>query len=354
LSGRISGVAGWNAFSAEAFVSTGNVRKSRTTWAITFPLVAAYASAESFSHRQGAEHFEVTVSAERVVVKERYQGTTTIYGDLSCPLGPAVRAAILEGADGRLCFTFAARQCEYTRFQNGSAVHTEELANARVPRMCIVLASRDEAHRLAKLVNMGPQQAKTAESGSTEEAKLSAPSAGRPKRAEAPEHARATAPPSGRSTEPASGSTRSAAERVHRYSSDERGGTRGEVDRQQAATGVPLALFVHVRNPGQRAEVERLIEPLSARGIRVTGIKLMDAGPADTDLRYFHWEDARQAGEVVRALRSVGLPLPRIKHIKGLESRATPQQYELWLSPTDRPGNSSAERNTTAAARQRM
>ena len=125
-----------------------NVLSSRTIWLVPFLLVAAYASAEIFSHRQGAEHFEAAVSADRLVVKERYQGATTIYGDLSCTLGPSIRATILPAADARLCFTFAVDQCEYTRFQNGSPIHTEELANARVPRMCIALASMDEAHRL--------------------------------------------------------------------------------------------------------------------------------------------------------------------------------------------------------------
>jgi hypothetical protein len=331
-----------------------NVRTRRTSWPLTFLLLAAHASAESFSHRQGAEHFEATVSTGRLIVKERYQGATTIFGDLSCPLGPAVRATILSAADGRLCFTFSPQQCEYTRFQNGSAIHTEELANARVPRMCIVLASTDEAHRLATLVNMGPQQAKAAESGSTEEAKSSAPAAVRPRLAE-PEHARGTASPPGRATEPASGGTQSAAERVHRYSSDQPAGrTRVDPAPHQPSSGVPLALFVHVRNVEQRAEVERLIGPLSVHGIRITGIKLMDVGPPSTDLRYFYLDDARQTGDVVRALRSVGLPLPRIKHIKGFENRATPRQYELWLSPTDRPHKSSAGRNTTHAGPSRM
>ena len=140
------------------------VQSSRSILLLAFLLVAAHASAESFSHRHGAEHFEATVAGDRLVVKERYQGATTIYGDLSCPLGSAVRATILPAADARLCFAFAADQCEYTRFQNGSPIHTEELATARVPRMCIALSSLDEAHRLVTLVNLGPQPPRTAAS----------------------------------------------------------------------------------------------------------------------------------------------------------------------------------------------
>ena len=80
----------------------------------------------------------------------------------------------------------------------------------------------------------------------------------------------------------------------------------------------------------------------------------MDMGPLNTDLRYFYPDDARKTGEVVRALRSVGLPLPRIKHIKGFETQATPGQYELWLSPTDRANEISAGRTRTDRARRSM
>ncbi len=321
------------------------VRRASTIWFLALSLMAPQGWAEIFSHREGAEHFEATVSAERLVVKERYQGTTTIYGDLSCPLGPAVRATILPSAGGRLCFTFAPDRCEYTRFQDGSAIHTEELASARTPRMCIALASMDEAQRLAAHVNMGPQQARIAASDNAEEPKSRVPPGVPDKRADPSKRVPPTPEPAQRTTQPASGGTHTAAERVQVYSSDDSArGARAESARPRTPVGAPLALFVHVRNHQQRAEVERLIEPLSARGIRVTGIKLMDAGPLSTDLRYFYPDDARQTGEVVRALRSVGLPLPRLKHIKGFENRATPRQYELWLSPTDRPSKISAGR----------
>jgi len=330
-----------------------STKSSPTACVLSFLLLTANVSAEVFTHRQGAENFEAIVSAERLVVKERYQGASTIYGDLSCLLGAAVRATILPASDSRLCFTFAADQCEYTRFQDGSPIHQEELANARVPRMCIALGSADEAQRLAKLVNSGPQQARAADSAAAEESKRSTSSPEPfPKHAEPVEQARETPARATRPTQ-AAGSTHSAPERVDVYSSDASSRARADSVGQQPHVSTRLGVFVHVRNPKQCAEVERLIEPLLARGIRVTGIKLMDVGPLTTDLRYFHPDDARQSGEVVRVLRTLGVRPVRVKHIKGFETRATRRQYELWLSPTDSPVRLSAGASPDGVKRQR-
>jgi hypothetical protein len=218
--------------------------------------------------------------------------------------------------------------------------------------MCIALASTHEAHRLADLVNLGPQQARTATSGTTEPTEVRSPS--HASRAEPPKPVPHTTAPAERSAQNPSGSTQSAAERAQAYSSHGSAGrARADPTGDQGSAAGP-AVFIHVRSLEQRAHVERLIEPLSARGIRVTGIKLMDAGPQSTDLRYFHPDDARQTDKVVSALRSVGLPLPRIKHIRGFENRATPRQYELWLSSTDRPNEISAERTRTRASKRSM
>ena len=126
-------------------------------WLALLCCLAVDAFAESFSHTRGSEHFEAVVTDERVIVKERFQGASTIFGDLSCPLGPAVKASMLSSASSGLCLEFAKDRCDYTRYQNGVAIHAEELANARVPKMCIALASARDAKRFAALVNAGPQ-----------------------------------------------------------------------------------------------------------------------------------------------------------------------------------------------------
>jgi hypothetical protein len=125
------------------------------------------AAAEVFTNKREADHFEAIVTPDRLVVRERYRGATTIYGDLACPLGPAVKATILPpGTDGRLCFQFLKDKCEYTRFQDGEPIHKEELASPQ-PRMCIALANADEAKRLAALVNVGPRPQEQPGIGST-------------------------------------------------------------------------------------------------------------------------------------------------------------------------------------------
>jgi len=62
----------------------------------------------------------------------------------------------------------------------------------------------------------------------------------------------------------------------------------------QAAFAGPF-LYIHVRNEEQRAQAERLIEPLAKRGVRVTGIKLVRFGPSVTDLRYFRADERNEA-----------------------------------------------------------
>jgi hypothetical protein len=140
--------------------------------------------AQVFTNKREAEHFEALVTPDQLVVRERYRGATTIYGDLSCPLGPAVKAVILPpGTDGRLCFHFVKDTCEYTRFQNGEPVHKEELANAVQPRMCIALANGEEAKQLAALVNLGPRPKEQPGIGSTQSPASHAPAAAAPAQA---------------------------------------------------------------------------------------------------------------------------------------------------------------------------
>jgi hypothetical protein len=120
-------------------------------------ITAGIANAEIFTHKDEAEHFEVVVTHDDLVVKERYHGASTIYGDLSCPLGSAVRASVLPLTnDRRLCFNFSRERCEFMRFQNGNPIHAEVLGNAS-PRMCIALANAQDAQRLVALVNAGPR-----------------------------------------------------------------------------------------------------------------------------------------------------------------------------------------------------
>jgi hypothetical protein len=147
---------------------------------------ANLACAEVFTNKREAEHFEAVVTADRLVVRERYQGATTIFGNLACPLGPAVRAVILPpGTDGRVCLHFARDKCEYTRFQDGTPIHNEELANAVQPRMCIALAGGEQAKQLAALVNAGPRATEQSAVESTGSPAAQAPVVAKPGNASA-------------------------------------------------------------------------------------------------------------------------------------------------------------------------
>ena len=74
-----------------------------------------------------------------------------------------------------------------------------------------------------------------------------------------------------------------------------------------------------------------MIQPLAKRGIRVTGIKLVKFGPSVPDLRYFRSAERDEAVKVALALRDLGVPAQRLHQVSGLEGRATPRQFELWL-----------------------
>jgi len=354
-------------------------------WLVCLSFVAANVDAQVFSHRDQGEHFEAMVTNERIVVKQRYEGASTIHGDLSCPLGPAVRAHTLLTADSKVCFTFATNRCEYTRYQNGKAIHAQELANTGVPKMCIVLASAQDAQRLTVLVNAGRQQVQqptavpAAQAARPSVAPASAPPSeliklvpassgivaqqaqapsGKPHSRAAIQDDRTAAPFSSRAAPPTplSERTQNAKQRVQTPAAPKQATTsaHAKATGEQTFGGIPVALFIHVRNAAQRVQAERLIEPLAARGVRVTGIKLMDQGPATSDLRYFYSEDARNTAQLLRVLRDLGVAAMQAKHIGGFETRATPRQYELWLAPvtTRQPSREilrSRQKQTTLA-----
>ena len=114
----------------------------------------------------------------------------------------------------------------------------------------------------------------------------------------------------------------------------ERSGTAA--DRKPSAYEVVVPgphVFIHVRSESQRARAEGLIQPLARRGIHVSGIRVVSAGPAAPDLRYFRSAEREEAQRVARALRDAGVPAQRLKHIPGYERRSTPRQDQLWLPP---------------------
>ena len=116
-----------------------------------------------------------------------------------------------------------------------------------------------------------------------------------------------------------------------------RAATANPANKQAARAGPvprPMTLvYVHVRSEAQRAWAEQLVRPLATRGVRVTGIRVVSAGPRAAQMRFFRPGEANEAARVARVLHEVGLPQANVTRVRGSEKRATPRQYELWLAP---------------------
>jgi hypothetical protein len=201
--------------------------------------------------------------------------------------------------------------------------------------MCIALGTARDAQRLVALVNAGPQPNGHAEAAASEPPALPAANGDSP-HADAPRRVSAKAP-AAQQAQTAAGSTQSVEVRTQSYTSRETAAAPRANGAKHGARDTPVALFIHVRSAAQRAQAERLVRPLAAQGIRVTGIRVTSRGPTETDLRYFYNGDAQNSAQLVRVLRKLGVGGVRVKHITGLETRATPRQYELWLAPPDDP-----------------
>jgi len=87
-----------------------------------------------------------------------------------------------------------------------------------------------------------------------------------------------------------------------------------------------------VRSESQRARAERMIQPLARRGIHVTGIKVVDAGPPVADVRYFDPAERDGAVKIALALRDLGVSAQRLQQVSGSETLKGQRRFELWLS----------------------
>lgn len=106
-----------------------------------------------------------------------------------------------------------------------------------------------------------------------------------------------------------------------------------ESDRTLHDVTPPLpAVFIHVYNESGRRQMLQLEPRLRQHGMRLAGVKIVDTGPAQSDLRYFHASEKDEALQVQAALLAAGLPVHKLKSIGGYESRALARQYEIWLS----------------------
>jgi hypothetical protein len=92
-------------------------------------------------------------------------------------------------------------------------------------------------------------------------------------------------------------------------------------------------IFLHVRETSQREDASRIAAKLQAAGFVVPGIQiLVQEGPKDTQVRYFHDSDKAEAQKIADDLVASG-----VKDAKSVETGGypsiRPRQYEIWFAP---------------------
>lgn len=104
-----------------------------------------------------------------------------------------------------------------------------------------------------------------------------------------------------------------------------------------ATAATPAVVYVHVRDAGERDQVQAQRRTLGAQGIRLMEVKVTSKGPSVADLRYFHDEDREEALAVQKALLAAGVPVGRLSRLNGFEGSTRRRQYEAWLAGPVQP-----------------
>jgi hypothetical protein len=76
------------------------------------------------------------------------------------------------------------------------------------------------------------------------------------------------------------------------------------------------------------------VRPLTDRGFRVVGIRVVPSGPDVADIRYNHLSQRDEAIRIGVALRDSGVRAQHLKHLEETVPPAPARQYEIWLPAT--------------------
>jgi FtsZ-binding cell division protein ZapB len=99
----------------------------------------------------------------------------------------------------------------------------------------------------------------------------------------------------------------------------------------EAARVLPR-IFVHIRAASQRAKASKIANALRQQGSIVPGVQiLVNEGPDETQVRYFHPTDEEEAGKIAQAISDAGGPKAVIKLVSGYPN-IRPRQYEIWFT----------------------
>lgn len=108
-----------------------------------------------------------------------------------------------------------------------------------------------------------------------------------------------------------------------------------EAEEAAARAGSLPRIYIHIRAEDDRLPARSVGEKLESAGFVVPGIeRLVDYGPAYSQLRYFRSSEEAEAGRIASLLDSIGVKV-ELKYVGGYEGSDRIQQrhYELWFSP---------------------
>ncbi len=100
-------------------------------------------------------------------------------------------------------------------------------------------------------------------------------------------------------------------------------------------SGVRPRIFVHIRSASQRPAAKQVADTLRQKGYIVPGIQiLVETGPDETQVRYFHAADESGAQTIVGELTAAGVKNVAVKpnFIAGHDD-IRQRQYEIWFAP---------------------
>ncbi|HKV60813.1 MAG TPA: LytR C-terminal domain-containing protein [Candidatus Acidoferrum sp.] len=100
-------------------------------------------------------------------------------------------------------------------------------------------------------------------------------------------------------------------------------------------SGVRPRIFVHIRAASQRPAAKQVADIFRQKGYTVPGIQiLVETGPDETQVRYFHAPDETGAQAILSQLTAAGVKNVAAKpNLIAGHDDIRPHQYEIWFAP---------------------
>lgn len=99
-----------------------------------------------------------------------------------------------------------------------------------------------------------------------------------------------------------------------------------------AAARILPRVFIHIRSAAQRKKAAQIANLLREQGYIVPGVQIVvQEGPDETQVRYFHPADQDEAGTIARTLTGAGIAKVETDGVSGY-ANIRARQYEIWFS----------------------